>query len=468
MKLKKKVIVILSIMLLIISSISVFACDDDCDNEQNNSKDYGFNDVSENYWAYDSIMLMSNYNIINGYNDGTFKPEASVTRAEFAKMMVLVMQLNLINPGKSDFIDVAKDNWAYKYIETAKPYMTGFSTSMGLYFKPAENAQREDMAVAIVKGLGIDQTTTDLDALNNISDQADISKNLRSYVAAAINNGIMIGDDNKNFNPKTTLRRAEAATLLARLITEEKVVFDEEKVVLDDSVQGTSDDTSTQIPQVSTTIQDDKVIFHWTGMDATDFKYYKVVLSKSDSTPSYPDNGYAAVISSATTTGYQLEAGDSYNGGDLGGAIEAGQTYYAAITAVYSDRKITGNVITITVPGNNNVEDSYVRTPVLSDAITYDDGLKLNWTKCEGDNFKYYKVVLSKYNEAPSYPDDGYVTYITDINDIDYVIKGGQSYQGGDIGGALESGRKYYVAITAVYENNPKYNTSNVITVTLP
>lgn len=462
---KKKVIVILSIMLLVFTSINIYARDDDSKENHNGFKNQNFKDVPENYWAYDSIMLMSDYQIINGYNDRTFKPEAPVTRAEFAKMMVLVMQLDLINPSNSDFIDVSKDNWAYKYIETAKSYMTGFSTSMGLYFKPAENAQREDMAVAIVKGLGIDPTATSLNVLNNINDQANISKNLRSYVAAAINNGIMIGDDNKNFNPKATLRRAEAATLLARLITEEKVVFDEEKVVLDDSSQGT---TSNQTPQVSATTQDDKIILHWTGMDATDFLYYKVVLSKSDSTPSYPDNGYAAVITSSTTTGYELEAGDSYNGGDLGGTIKAGQTYYAAITAVYNDKKITGNVITITIPENDNDEESYIRTPILSKAVAYESGLKLNWTKCDVNNFKYYKVVLSKYNEAPSYPDDGYVTYITDINDTDFVIKEGQAYQGGDIGGTLESERKYYVSITAVYGNNPTYNTSNVITVTLP
>lgn len=466
MRFRKKIALLLVMVLLVFNTVAVQANNDGKDDDRDSSRKLvestavSFSDVPTSHWAYNAITLMANYQIITGYKDGTFKPDAPVTRAEFAKMMVLTMQMDLINPGTATFVDVQKGSWDYKYIETAKPYMTAFKSTLGLNFRPTEGAQREDMAVAIIKGLKI-APSTDLTILNTLTDQSSISANLKGYVAAAVSNGIMVGDGNKKFNPNSTISRAETATLLARLINDEKIVFDEEKVVLDDN----SLPTSTKTPFLVANIINSKLVLDWTGVESSGFSYYKVVLSKADSTPSYPDNGYAAVISNVGTTAYEISAGDGYNSGDLGGNIQAG-TYYAAITAVYGDAKITSNVVVVTVPVKE-VVSTVGRTPVLSSAGIMEGGIKLEWTRTENnDNFKYYKVVLSKTNAHPSYPNDGYVTYISDNAIHNFIVKAGQDYNGD--AGKLESGRQYYVAITAVYSNGNQYNTSNVITVQLP
>ena len=86
-----------------------------------NSKTYGpYKDVGTNHWAYDAVTYMTGKKIISGYSDGTFRPNNKVTRAEFAKMMVLALDLKLHNPKDKSFLDIGKDNWAFKYIESAK------------------------------------------------------------------------------------------------------------------------------------------------------------------------------------------------------------------------------------------------------------------------------------------------------------------------------------------------------------
>lgn len=465
MKFRKKIAFFMLIVMLVLNTITVQAQKSDNQDDINNdnrqtSTVSSFSDVPANYWAHDAIMLMANYSIITGYNDGTFRPDASVSKSEFAKMMVLTMQMELINPSTASFLDVQKGGWDYKYIETAKPYMTAYKTSEGLNFRPLEGAQREDMAVAVVKGLAL-PPSTDLSILNNLTDSGSISTQLKGYVATAMANNIMIGDDNKKFNPKSTITRAQTATLLARLIKDEKIVFDEEKVVVEDNQT-----TKTKTPVLEATVVNQKLVLDWKGVDPSGFSYYKVVLSKSDATPTYPDNGYATAISNVGTTLYEISAGDGYNGGDFGGTLQAG-TYYATITAVFGDTKSTSNVVVVTIPEKSVVTTSG-RTPGLSSSGIVDGGIKLTWTKTENnDNFQYYKVVLSKTNSKPSYPNDGYVTYISDNNINYYIIKAGQEYQGGNIS-KLEGAHHYYVAVTAVYSNGNQYNTSNVLTVQLP
>lgn len=338
--------------------------------------------------------------------------------------------------------------------------MTGWTTAEGFKFKPEVDAVREDLAVAIIKGLDINPDDTDLEVLENYKDKDDISPMLKKYVATIINEGIMIGDGKGNFKPQESITRAEAATLLARLIIEEKVTFDEEKVVFDEE----NEVVSAKHPQLEYDIREDDVLLEWTPVEEDDFKYYKVVLSKYDSSPAYPENGYAACISGTENNKYEVYNGCSYSSGDFGGTVKAGETYYASITAVYNDGKYTSNVIQIKVPGEYEEEDELDKVPYLEYGII-DDSLVLEWNQTEDSGFKYYKVVVSKGDSTPSYPENGYLTYISDVTDTREVIKEGQYYNSGDID-ILKSGEKYHIAITAVYHSG-KY-TSNVITVEMP
>lgn len=204
----------------------------------------------------------------------------------------------------------------------------------------------------------------------------------------------------------------------------------------------------------------------WSKVNDSNFDYYKVVVSKYDSTPKYPDNGYLVAISDVNVTGYWIMAGMSYNGGDFGGTIKAGETYYVSITAVYGDQKINGNVISVKVPGTiaptpkPTAEPTVAPTPSPTEspsgmsvqAYQVEGGVKIKWNPLTGDGFHYYKIVISHYNSRPEYPADGYDEYFSDINKSYFVVTDAYGYNGGDFGGELISGQEYWFSVTAVFD----------------
>ncbi|MGE5484830.1 MAG: S-layer homology domain-containing protein [Ignavibacteriales bacterium] len=152
-----KRILILLLALLIVSLAPggfLLACEEEAANVSAGVGTAQFSDVPPDHWAFEEIMTLHERGVISGYSDGTFKPRNTVSRAEFAKMMVLAMDLPLRTPSGATFNDVPGSHWAYRFVETSRAYLTGFRTASGDYFKPSNVAVREDMAVALVKALG--------------------------------------------------------------------------------------------------------------------------------------------------------------------------------------------------------------------------------------------------------------------------------------------------------------------------
>lgn len=103
-------------------------------------------------------------------------------------------------------------------------------------------------------------------------------------------------------------------------------------------------------PQLTGWESDGHLVLSWDQVDASDFNGYKVVISATDSSPQYPDNGYLFYITDRGKTSVAVDNTSSYNGGDFGAYLEPGQTYYFSITALYANEKVPGNVITLTYP----------------------------------------------------------------------------------------------------------------------
>ncbi|KNY27895.1 stalk domain-containing protein [Pseudobacteroides cellulosolvens] len=188
-----------------------------------------FKDVSPNHWANSAIEEMANSFILSGFPDRTFKPDSFVTREQFAKIMVLALKLDLTSSKMESFVDVSKNAWSYNYIETAKAYLTGYKNGNSYLYKPNEDTVREDIAVALVKALKLENMIVDLKELDSIfRDVNDISPNLKKYVLIAYKSKLIAGYDDKTFRAKSKLTRAEASMLLYRIIknwTPEKVTF---------------------------------------------------------------------------------------------------------------------------------------------------------------------------------------------------------------------------------------------------
>lgn len=219
----KKIYVIFMVILTIISSV-VFA------------KEYS--DLSSNHWAYMPINEMSDKGILSGYPDGTFGPDKSITRAEFAKILVLSLNLN-DKVKNSIFSDVSPSFWGYDYINIASNYLSGYTDGNVVLFKPDDEAVREDVAVAVVMAAGLQNSNYNLNTLDKFSDKNDISENLKKYVAIAVENDLMHGNTNGTFNPKGKLTRAEVCQLMKNTTSElEKIAIGDNSKI----------DTDTKLP----------------------------------------------------------------------------------------------------------------------------------------------------------------------------------------------------------------------------
>ena len=107
-----------------------------------------FSDVDENYWCYKEIAYLAEWGIINGYEDGTFKPDNKISRAEFVK---IVESFEALQTGTNPYSDVTETYWAYKYIvsSSAKGWINGYLDGT---FKPDNNISRSE-AVKIANKL---------------------------------------------------------------------------------------------------------------------------------------------------------------------------------------------------------------------------------------------------------------------------------------------------------------------------
>ncbi len=112
---------------------------------------FAFPDVSDTYWAAPQIKLLSEQGVIVGYPDGTFKPDADVTRAEFAAMAIRALgQQHTKVAQPINFSDIDENHWAYEDIQKALYFDLILSDKEGELFRPEDSVSRaESMSVAV-------------------------------------------------------------------------------------------------------------------------------------------------------------------------------------------------------------------------------------------------------------------------------------------------------------------------------
>ncbi len=115
-------------------------------------------DISEAYWAYQDINELLRAEVLQGYPDGTFKPENPVNRAEFTKMLVKGMGLSSDAGGDSGFLDVPQNFWASSYINTCvkRGYVNGMP---GGVFSPGQSITGAQLAAILVRTLPMEAGT---------------------------------------------------------------------------------------------------------------------------------------------------------------------------------------------------------------------------------------------------------------------------------------------------------------------
>lgn len=101
-----------------------------------------FSDVAKSHWAANYIGYMQQFGIITGYADGSFRPDASVTRAEFA---AIASRFETLTEGTKSFSDVPSSHWAAKYINFAatRGWVNGYADGT---FRPNNSITRAEVA----------------------------------------------------------------------------------------------------------------------------------------------------------------------------------------------------------------------------------------------------------------------------------------------------------------------------------
>jgi hypothetical protein len=167
-----------------------------------------WSDLSQNDWADAYVQYLADQNAISGYPDGSFRPNALVTRAQFAKMVVLAMQWSLVTPATPTFSDVPAGFWAYSYIETASSHgaIGGYPDGT---FKPDANVTRAQVAKIIYLARQWDTVEGSM-SFNDVH----TSDWFYSYVQAAGVSEIMSGYSDNTFRPNVPATRGQVAKIL--------------------------------------------------------------------------------------------------------------------------------------------------------------------------------------------------------------------------------------------------------------
>lgn len=120
--------------------------------QRNWSSENNFSDVSADKWYNNAVSTLCHMGVLGGYSDGTFRPNAPITRAEFAKIAVSFAQIN----GFSEygyFTDVDSSDWYAPYVDAAKSVglIEGYSDGS---FKPENKITRAEACTIVNRVLG--------------------------------------------------------------------------------------------------------------------------------------------------------------------------------------------------------------------------------------------------------------------------------------------------------------------------
>lgn len=228
----KKRIIALSMAVMIVLSQTVSAVN--------------FTDIT-NHWAKDSIMTLAKKGVVNGVTDTEFMPDGAVTRAQYLKMIMEATGVKTAPVRTGECLDADKNDWYCDYLQGAldcglipKDMVTGYSESVDykvdengnatyikVIYKGAFNGdlpiKREEMAVLTQYMYQYTRTiltnSKTLSGKNTVfADNDKISEWARASVAQAVENGFMDGMDDNMFNPSFTATRAQAATVILRVL----------------------------------------------------------------------------------------------------------------------------------------------------------------------------------------------------------------------------------------------------------
>jgi len=173
------------------------------------------------HWAADTVSRLAYMGVISGYEDGTFRPDNEISRAEVTAILVRALRLPAGSEQDLKFRDKASiPDWAKGVVAAAarEGLVRGYPQPDGtVTFEPDRPVSRAEMAALVVRILD-KKIGPVVPAELKFADAGSIPDWARSSVGAAVAKGIVVGYPDNTFRPDNRVTRAEAAAMILRLL----------------------------------------------------------------------------------------------------------------------------------------------------------------------------------------------------------------------------------------------------------
>ncbi|WP_312700393.1 S-layer homology domain-containing protein [Sedimentibacter sp.] len=178
-----------------------------------------FSDI-EGHWAKNWINKAVGLGFVSGYDDGTFKPDRTITRAEFSKLLNGALKTE--KKSSIGFTDVKNSEWFYDEVRKsiAAGFFSGYENNT---FRPNNPIKREEVAKVVSSAMttgGVDGEGATL-----LSDYGTVQEWAKPSVNAVYNKGYILGYPDKTYRPSKALTRAEAVKIIYEIIENENIEY---------------------------------------------------------------------------------------------------------------------------------------------------------------------------------------------------------------------------------------------------
>ena len=192
-----------------------------------------YSDVNQSAWYSSYVNKISELNAFSGYEDGTFRPDNQITQEEFIKTVVCLIcgELNESNA------PTVKNTWNSKWSSWAVPYLDkafelGLITEQDTKFKlvgiPCNRGEMAKVITRAVEYLKEDSVADTSTYITKLKDYSRMKEEYKPYVLQAYAKGILSGYDDGTFRDDGLLTRAEASSVLVRLIDKNERINSDE------------------------------------------------------------------------------------------------------------------------------------------------------------------------------------------------------------------------------------------------
>lgn len=167
------------------------------------------------HWAEAAFTAFVEAGYVNGYPDGSYRPDQFVTRAEFMKLVNQVAGLTATSAAVQQYKDVKSSAWYYNEVSKAlaEGYIQGKSANL---MEPEANITRQEAITMVARVSGL--KNGNLSVLQQYADRDQLAQWAEDAAAAMTEAQRLEGDPDHNLRPLDLLTRAEAVTLLNRCL----------------------------------------------------------------------------------------------------------------------------------------------------------------------------------------------------------------------------------------------------------